>query len=429
MTSHTHLIREILTLYLSLSAALISLGVLSLDLWLTLSGILPLCMLITGYMLPEPDVEVRLYVHENLIVGERTQIKLRVVSVSGIGSFILVVTLPACFRLEKGGKKVVLWGFKLLTPYVSEETLNVRVCKSGKYNIVHIRMFLFNALLVKYREIELNVQINVNVRPRVYLKGSATARIGIKRVGTGGSARALLGPLSLEFKEIRRYVPGDPPKLINWKVTARLGSDWPYVNEVEREATGKIMLVPLFNFDLDLEDEPVGEAALSLLLSIGFLLCREGYLVYFPVREGFRRLQRVEDLIEVSGGLKDFSRLVEEDFERAVQILEKCALKVKPDIALAVACVREQRHADTINRVVEVLRKAKLRVRILLLDVSNTPRSSMEELKLLYAVAKKRLLRSVKHYENLIVLEAPDITLQRVPIYMSAVRSMLRTCR
>lgn len=428
MIVEKYTLREIIYLYFSISAILIAIGALSLDTWLTLTGILPLCAVAIGYLLPEPELNIDVKAPGDLTVGDQVELKVKVISASGIGAYIAIMTLPPCFKYNNR-RKVLLYGIKTLSPHVAEEILRVQVCKSGKFDKIHLKIYSINALLVRITVSSIEVPVNIHVRPRVYRRGTSHMKIRVSRVGVAGEARALFGPISLDFKEIRRYVPGDPPRLINWKVTARLGSDWPYVNEMEREATGRVLLVPLFDLDLELEDEPVGEAALSLLLSLGLLLCREGYLVYIPTETGrCRRLRRTDSLTEIADILKRVSKLAETEPQRLANILEKCVMSSRSRVIIAVSYVRDSMHVNLINQTIKAVKRIYSKAKIVLIDVSHCPEVEAEEVKLMYIIAKRRLLRALRH-RDLLKIEASDLTLSRVPAYMSTLKSMVRACR
>jgi uncharacterized protein (DUF58 family) len=115
-------------------------------------------------------------------------------------------------------------------------------------------------------------------------------------VSTPLQGKAMIGPLSTNFKEIRQYIPGDPYKLINWKATARMSTgieNFPFLNEYERE--GKICAWifldahPNMCFGTSIENafEYCVEASINLshlFLNRGFVL---GMYVYNNLKEKF----------------------------------------------------------------------------------------------------------------------------------------------
>lgn len=51
----------------------------------------------------------------------------------------------------------------------------------------------------------------------------------------GGNYRSLFKGFGLEFQEVRNYVAGDDPRLIDWKVSSRIGETYSKVYQEERE--------------------------------------------------------------------------------------------------------------------------------------------------------------------------------------------------
>ncbi|HVM45163.1 MAG TPA: DUF58 domain-containing protein, partial [Candidatus Thermoplasmatota archaeon] len=96
---------------------------------------------------------------------------------------------------------------------------------------------------------------------------------------------ARLGVATNDFRELREYVPGDPPRRINWKATARrMGtgeSEVPLVNETEWEGKKSVYILvdgaAKLSVGTNVEDarEHAADAALSLME----LYLRRGYQV------------------------------------------------------------------------------------------------------------------------------------------------------
>lgn len=96
---------------------------------------------------------------------------------------------------------------------------------------------------------------------------------------------ARMGVATNDFRELREYVPGDPPRRINWKATARRmgggASEVPLVNETEWEGKKSVWIVvdghAKLSVGTNLEDarEHAADAALSLME----LYLRRGYQV------------------------------------------------------------------------------------------------------------------------------------------------------
>jgi uncharacterized protein (DUF58 family) len=94
-----------------------------------------------------------------------------------------------------------------------------------------------------------------------------------------------MGVATNEFRELREYVPGDPPRRINWKATARAlasgASDVPLVNETEWEGKKSVYVLvdghARLSVGTNLEDarEHAADAAMSLVE----VYLRRGYQV------------------------------------------------------------------------------------------------------------------------------------------------------
>lgn len=96
---------------------------------------------------------------------------------------------------------------------------------------------------------------------------------------------ARMGVATNEFRELREYVPGDPPRRINWKATARrVGtgeSEVPLVNETEWEGKKSVYILvdgaSKLSVGTNIEDarEHAADAALSMME----LYLKRGYQV------------------------------------------------------------------------------------------------------------------------------------------------------
>lgn len=88
--------------------------------------------------------------------------------------------------------------------------------------------------------------VDVEVAPRVGATGRVRAGGLRARTPAADAAKARLGVDSTDFRELREYRFGDPPRAINWKATARRTSvapdERPLVNEKEREGRTAVWL-------------------------------------------------------------------------------------------------------------------------------------------------------------------------------------------
>ena len=114
--------------------------------------------------------------------------------------------------------------------------------------------------------------------PRGRLRAGLSLRVGRTRFPIGSAARRGAG--EEEFRSLREFVPGDNPRRIHWRTTARLGK--PYVREMEWTRESSLLIL----VDTALADEgPEGGRWLDLALSFAAETARrailEGGLVRF----------------------------------------------------------------------------------------------------------------------------------------------------
>ena len=86
--------------------------------------------------------------------------------------------------------------------------------------------------------------IDIEVWPRFYRPRSVKSLPGLSVTPFPSSDIAKIGIPGQDFREIRKYVSGDPVKNINWRATARRAEQcvWPLVNEFEREGRKSVLI-------------------------------------------------------------------------------------------------------------------------------------------------------------------------------------------
>ena len=114
--------------------------------------------------------------------------------------------------------------------------------------------------------------------PRGRLRTGLNLRVGRTRFPVGSAARRGAG--EEEFRALREFVPGDNPRRVHWRTTARLGK--PYVREMEWTRESSLLIL----VDTALDDEsPLGGRWLDMALSFAAEAARravlEGGLVRF----------------------------------------------------------------------------------------------------------------------------------------------------
>jgi uncharacterized protein (DUF58 family) len=213
----------------------------------------------------------------------------------GVGVFVLSQALPRELELAGGNNLQLVWkGFGKKSVV---HTFAVRCPKRGEFALPCVQwqaLHLFGFLQTLHGSIaNTEVQLLVKFRtPHVRriraIKGSAispsvlmdTARIGVA---------------TTDFKDIRRYVLGDPMRTINWKATARGGFDPqapPLVNDYERE--GKKAVWVFLDADASMEFGDTihncFEYALEAAQCVTYYFAMQGYNIGMYVYNGDQKL-------------------------------------------------------------------------------------------------------------------------------------------
>ncbi|MFA5862734.1 MAG: DUF58 domain-containing protein [Candidatus Thermoplasmatota archaeon] len=218
----------------------------------------------------------------------------------GFGVIELHQALPEEFELVNGNNLHVLTlGLK---PRSERFTFRVRAPKRGEYVLPALRVKMLHPLgFATTPSLPQGEPLRLIVEPRpVAARIPRDLRTRAKRPFPEGDI-ARLGVATNEFRELREYVPGDPPRRINWKATARRmgagGSEVPLVNETEWEGKKSVWIIvdghPRLSVGTNLEDvrEHAADAALSLMeiylrrgYQVGIALARSGQVA--PLRPG-----------------------------------------------------------------------------------------------------------------------------------------------
>ncbi|CCC80958.1 DUF58 domain-containing protein [Thermoproteus tenax] len=234
----------------------------------------------------EPEVKVSYQLERNTArIDDEVKAKVRVEARRGFG--ILLVRAPPipgtrmaeAFEVAEGNNVFVF--FKGLGPLAQEVEYKLKPVVRGRYELGAVEYSFYNALhLHKPLEGRLQLDGEIQVLPRVKIVnrilGSAKPRETAPRL-----TASRLGPYSTEFKSIRRYIPGDPYKFINWKATARSPRGALLVNEYEREGLRTALILLDAGSAMmygTLEENPL-EYGISLALSLARALLRYGYNV------------------------------------------------------------------------------------------------------------------------------------------------------
>ena len=203
----------------------------------------------------------------------------------------------------------------------------LRPLKRGEYTFGALNVYVASALGLVRRRFQFGQNLTVPVYPsflqmrqyELLAISNRLTEVGVKRIRRVGQ--------SLEFEQIRPYVPGDDPRSLNWKATARRSSpgatDALVVNHFQDERAqqvyclidkGRVMRMPFEG--LSLLDYAIN--ATLVVSNIALLKHDKAGLITFSNRPGAavaadRRPGHLRHLLEVLYRQK--TRYLETDFE------------------------------------------------------------------------------------------------------------------
>ncbi len=277
-------IRTLLTRDLAKYCILIFITIVVLGL-VTLNGFI-LCVggsltstVVIAYLVPYPEASIKMsFNKDKCTVGDIVELLLEVESRSGIGIITINLGLPEELEIIEGRRVITI--FKGLSRLNIRYIIRIRATKIGIYRIYYPTVESWNIISIRgCRVYKFDNYIILQVIPRALaIKTRFRARVRTTRLPPVILTRLRIGPASTEFREIRKYVPGDPVKYINWKATARLGQDTPLVNEFERESISRILIVPDLSTRTLIEGMDIygHEEIISTTLSLTRTLLRSG---------------------------------------------------------------------------------------------------------------------------------------------------------
>ncbi len=302
------------------SLLLLALAVLFTSPELTVIAALPLLPL----LLPAAgSVRVDLSVPREVRVGEAFEVRLRV-HATGFGLFKAMHSLPESFELVEGSNAVAKF---VLGRSGIDITYRCVSRSRGIYDIGRVIVDVENPVSGSRITSEINIKKSVEVKAKVRRVRRFEATRGIASRAVQGIDVSKIGPPGTDFREVRRYVPGDPVKFVNWKATARLGELM--VNEFEREGRKTFWL--FVDANPYMVQRCVEGSALDVAVEIAASLC------YYLVVRGYRVGLYVVGhgiLLYPESGRRQFRRVFEvlthvsisrsmESFERAVSAVKK----------------------------------------------------------------------------------------------------------
>ncbi len=287
------------------------------NLVLVAMSLVPLFLLVVGMALAPPRVlSVATERMTSPAWADDIATVVRTVAVSGgIGLVKLHQALPPEFELVEGNNLILRWFGR--GRHEQEMSLRIRLAKRGHFSLPPLEWISQNPLMLVQDCGNAGQQIDLEVWPRFYLPRRVENLPGLSVSPFPSADIAKIGIPGQDFREIRRYVSGDPIKNINWRATARQShqSIWPLVNEYEREGRKSVLIYLHASQAAEIGDtidnglERGLEAAANLLLyylekgyRTGIYICGRPPIYLYPEtgRVQFRRALR--HLIDLQPG-------------------------------------------------------------------------------------------------------------------------------
>lgn len=246
--------------------------------------------------------------------GGRLAVTLEVSAPRGFGVVEIHQALPEEFELVEGSNFHVLT-LHPLRARTESVTFAARVPKRGEWVLPPVGVKLLHPMgLVEMEAYQATDAVTVHVEPRpLAARLPRDLRTRAKRPFPDGDL-ARMGVATNDFRELREYVPGDPPRRINWKATARRvgsgASEVPLVNETEWEGKKSVWIVvdghARLSVGTNIEDarEHAADAALSLMerylrrgYQVGLALARSGEVPALRFGTGEAQVRRARDML------------------------------------------------------------------------------------------------------------------------------------
>jgi uncharacterized protein (DUF58 family) len=327
-------------------------------------SLVPLSLIVTGLAFSPPAgivLKDRLTVYQ-AFVNEEVEVKYTIAISRGLGSLTVHQEIPPFFVLVNGNNLRVFW--KSWHPRSCEVSFRIRCTKRGVYPIPPLKYEANHGLrLMPTRAGVLGEAYELTVQPKIMNIRHIRGLPGIATSPFPVIDQAKIGVATTDFREIRKYVYGDPVKNINWKATARLTNPdlWPLTNEYEVEGKKSVWLFLDASSVLEVGNdiENVFEYCLEGANSIAYYFLDHGYRVGMYVFNNRGQLffpdAGKKQFLKISKGLMHLAPVHQMDeFSLAV---EKCRRYILGYNPLCVILTRlDSRNSDNILLGVKKLR-------------------------------------------------------------------------
>jgi len=349
------------------------------------ASFVPLFIFLTRFFIAPLKVEIKKTGLPSFArLGEIIEIKISGKITGGPGAVVIWDEVPKPFQLVEGNNyKVISKDFQ---EKVFSFSYKFECTKCGNYRLGlgwetrHILGLTQTQFSVEEETKQLSV---IPVAPKI--RKIRLPVVKTDRIHPSGSIAAI-GPLSTDFKEIRKYFHGDPFKIINWKASARAagwGKTYPLVNEYEREGRRTIWLFLDANPDLTVGTsvENALEYSVRVAYIISYYFLNKGYslgmYVYnhrgetFHIDTGKKQFIKIADaLLKLTSPKVGLQIFWNEGLSKAVERNRKHLMTHFPRIII-ITHVTQNNLDDLLNGVTKILayRRRRGRPNILLINV------------------------------------------------------------
>jgi uncharacterized protein (DUF58 family) len=252
------------------------------NLALVAMSLVPLSLLAIGMALSSPHpllVETERPASPVWAGDDRTLVK-RVRLSSGLGLVRLYQPLPPEFDLTEGNNLAL--HFQWMKQGVVELSFQVELAKRGRYSIPPLEWISEDPLGLTRASGIVGEHLDLEVWPRFYCPRQVKSLPALSLSPFPSADIARIGIPGQDFREIRKYVSGDPIKNINWRATARRADQslWPLVNEFEREGRKSVLIY--------LHASHVTEVGSSIRNGLESSIEAATNLLYYYLQRGYR---------------------------------------------------------------------------------------------------------------------------------------------
>ena len=202
-------------------------------------GLAPIIFLSIAVIIGQPTVSLveRIGKDRKVNVDDKISDSLEVTIEGGPGLVTVSDTLPISFALEEGNNFKAVW--KGLTAKTIDLSYTALCAKRGYFDLREVTYEVRHPLQINANTLGvLSAKRAVIVQPHPLFVRKIKNHKSVSRIPMPMDARFMFGIPTTDFKEIRKYGPGDNYRAINWKASAKLlsrGTSNFVVNDYEKE--------------------------------------------------------------------------------------------------------------------------------------------------------------------------------------------------